>query len=152
MSMKNILREIFKAKAVIVGIGNSLRGDDGFGPALIKRLQGRIPAVCIDAGSAPENYVGKIARENPQAILIVDALHLGLTPGKYMILKKEDIVKSGLSTHDISPHMLIDYLEKQTNAHIYVLGVQPKDISFGAEMSEEMNRALQEIAQCMSRI
>ncbi len=150
--MKSILREIFKAKAVIVGIGNSLRGDDGFGPALIKRLQGRIPAVCIDAGSAPENYIGKIAREKPQAILIVDALHLGLTPGKYMILKKEDIIKSGLSTHDISPHMLIDYLEKQTNAHIYVLGVQPKDISFGAEMSEEMNRALEEIAQCMSRI
>ena len=149
---ENIFQDIFRGKTVIVGIGNSLRGDDGFGPALVKRLQGRIGTVCIDAGSAPENYVGKITRENPQTILIVDALDLGLAPGKYMILKKEDIVKSGLSTHDISPHMLIDYLEKQTNADIYVLGVQPKDISFGVEMSEEMNMTLEEVAECMSHI
>jgi hydrogenase 3 maturation protease len=149
---ENFFQDIFRGKTVIVGIGNALRGDDGFGPALIKRLKRQIPAVCIDAGSAPENYAGKIAKEDPETILIVDAIHLGLAPGEYLILRKEDVLKGGLSTHDISMHMLIDYLEKQTRARIFILGVQPKDVSFGAEMAEELKKALKEITQCMSLI
>jgi hypothetical protein len=36
--MKNIFKNILKGKVVILGIGNTLRRDDGFGPALIERL------------------------------------------------------------------------------------------------------------------
>ena len=90
-----------------MGIGNTLRADDGFGPALIDRLKEKMKAVCINAGSAPENFTGKIVKEKPNTIIIVDALHLGLSPGEYKILKKDDIAKSGFSTHNISPHMFI---------------------------------------------
>ena len=151
-TMEDIFPKIFKGKTVIVGIGNTLRGDDGFGPALIKRLEGKVKATCIDAGSAPENYTGKIAREKPDTILIVDALDLGLAPGKHEILKKTEIVNMGLSTHDISPHMLIEYLESQTAADIYILGVQPKNLSFGEGMSPEVKETLEVMTQCMSRI
>ena len=144
--MKNIFQNIFRGKTVIVGIGNTLRSDDGFGPALVEKLTGKVNAVCLDAGSAPENYTGKIVKECPDTILLVDALHLGLAPGKYEILKKDQILKSGFSTHDISPHMFIDYLEKQTKADIYMLGVQPENVSFSQEMSEEVKRALDEIS------
>ena len=37
--MKSVLKEIFKGKIVIVGVGNTLRGDDGFGPMLIEKLK-----------------------------------------------------------------------------------------------------------------
>lgn len=137
--------DILKGKVVIVGIGNTLRGDDGCGPALIERLQGKINAVCIDAGTAPENYTGKIIKEKPETILIVDAVHLGLTPGKYDILKGRDILKSGFTTHDMSPNMFIDYLSKETGAQVYMLGVQPKAVSFGDNMSRNMEEALKEI-------
>jgi Ni,Fe-hydrogenase maturation factor len=33
--------------------------------------------VCINAVTIPENYIGRIAREEPETILIVDAAHLG---------------------------------------------------------------------------
>ena len=152
--MNKAFEKIFKGKVVIVGIGNTLRGDDGFGPALIKRLEGKVKACCIDAGSAPENFTGKIVKEKPDTILMVDALHLGLAPGAWEILKKDEIAKSGLSTHDISPNMFIEYLESRTCADIYMLGVQPKDISFGREMSAEIKNTLEEIAGliCMNRI
>ena len=150
--MNKTFEKIFKGKVVIVGIGNTLRGDDGFGPALIERLRGKVRAVCLDAGSAPENLTGKIVKEKPDTILIVDALHLGIAPGEYEILKKDEIVKSGLSTHDISPTMFIEYLESQTCANIYMLGVQPKDISFGREMSDSVKKTLEEIAQRLQRL
>lgn len=158
--MKTNLKNVFKGKAVIVGVGNTMRGDDGFGPALIERLirsqppapelKGKVKAVYIDAGSAPENYLGKIAKERPETILIVDAVHLGLAPGKYEILKKSDIVNCGLTTHDISANMLVDFLEKQTEADIYLLGVQPENVSFGDGMSEEVKKALIEISELIT--
>lgn len=142
-----MLGEILKGKVVIVGIGNIMKGDDGFGPALIKRLDGKIKAVCIDAGSAPENYTGAIAKHNPDTILLVDATHLELAPGRYEILTPEDILKSGFTTHDISPGMFIEYLESRTGARIFLLGVQPQNISLGKEMSDSVKTALDEITE-----
>lgn len=144
--MPPTIKDILKGKVVIIGIGNTLRGDDGFGPALVEKLTGKITAVCLDVGSAPENYTGKIVKECPDTILLVDALHLGLAPGKYEILKKDQILKSGFSTHDVSPHMFIDYLESKTSASIYMLGVQPKNLSTDLEMSASVKAALEEIA------
>ena len=114
--MNNIFKDILKGKVVIVGIGNTLRADDGFGPELIARLKGKVKASCIDAGSAPENYTGKIVKERPDTILIADALDLGKQPGEFAILKKDELLHCGLSTHDISPQMFIEYLKQQTGA------------------------------------
>jgi hydrogenase 3 maturation protease len=140
------LKRLFKGKVVILGIGNILRGDDGLGPALIARLQGEVKAVCLDTGTAPENYLGKIAKEKPDTVLIVDALYLGKRPGEYQILKKDDILSSGLTTHDISPQMLIEYLQKKTRADIYLLGMQPKNVSFGQNLSDEVKASLDQLA------
>ena len=150
--MKSFLENILKGKIVIVGIGNTLRGDDGFGSAFIERLKGKVKAVCIDAGSAPENYAGKVVKEKPDTILIVDAIHLGKNPGEYELLQKDDILKFGFTTHDISPNMFIEYLEKETRAAIYVLGVQPENLSFGEGMSDSLQQALEKIIELIVSI
>ena len=154
--MSNLFEGIFKGRVVIVGIGNVLRGDDAFGPKLIEQLSEQIDMVCIDAGSAPENYIGKIAKERPNTILIVDVVDLGQGPGDFKLLNKEQIVTSGFTTHDLSPRMFIDFLAQETKAAIYLLGVQPKNIDFGSEMSDEIVEALRVISnliketdQCM---
>ncbi len=145
--MKNTIKDIFKGKVVLVGVGNILRGDDAFGPALVEKVKDDIAAVCIDAGSTPENYAGKIAKESPDTIIIVDAAHLELAPGEYDILSKDDIVRSGFTTHDLSPAMFIEYLETETGADIYMLAVQPENIAFGADMSDSVKAALEEVAK-----
>jgi len=129
------------------GIGNPLRGDDAFGPRLIERLTGKVRAVCIDAGSAPESYAGKIVKEKPDTIVLVDAVHLDKSPGEYALLGKAEILKSGFTTHDMSPHLFIEYLENQTQADIYLLGVQPKTLSIGDEMSDPVNQTLETLAE-----
>jgi len=137
----------FRGKVVLVGIGNPLRGDDAFGPRLIERLTGKVRAVCIDAGSAPESYAGKIVKEKPDTIVLVDAVHLDKSPGEYALLGKAEILKSGFTTHDMSPHLFIEYLENQTQADIYLLGVQPKTLSIGDEMSDPVNQTLETLAE-----
>ena len=145
------IRDIVKGKVVIVGIGNTLRGDDGFGPMLIEQLQELIPAMCLDAGSAPENYTGKIIKAEPDTIILVDAVHLGKKPGDFEIIQKSDIAKCGFSTHDMSPNMFIEYLENQTNAQIHLIGVQPHSIAFGDEMSEPVTNAMNELVRLIKQ-
>ena len=134
-----------RGKCVIVGIGNPLRGDDGFGPALIGRLQGKVNATCIDAGRAPENYAGRIVKEDPDTILLVDAVHMGLVPGRHRILGTDEIAESGLTTHDVSCRLLIEFLENETNANIVMLGVQPLSLALGEGMSLRLIAALDEV-------
>jgi len=138
----NIFKNILKGKVVIVGIGNTIKGDDAFGPAFIEKVTGKVKAACIDAGSAPENYTGVIAKENPDTVLLVDAADLNLAPGEYRILKPDEILKSGFTTHDMSPAMFIEYLTGRTKADIYMLGVQPETISLGDEMSDAVKKTL----------
>jgi hydrogenase 3 maturation protease len=142
MQHETDLSQILKGKVVFIGIGNPLRGDDGFGPLFVQRLQGQVPAVCLDAGNAPETFTGKIVREKPDTIVFVDAAHLGLLPGESALLRKEDMLKTGFTTHDLSPHLLIQYLESQVKADIYLLGVQPLSVEFGAGMSQAVARTL----------
>lgn len=151
--MNNPFKNILKGRVVIVGIGNVMKADDGFGPALIERLSARLKkSICIDAGTTPENCIGKILKENPDVILLVDAAHINLEPGRYKILEKDEILKSGLTTHDISPKMFIEYLEDQTKAPIYLLAVQPKDLSLANTMSKGVKDALSEIAGMLLEI
>jgi len=144
--MQTNLNDILRGKIVIIGIGNIIRGDDGFGPLLIEKIKGGVKVMCLDGGTAPENYLGKIAKENPDTLLIVDVVHLGKNPGEYEILRQEDIVKCGFTTHDISPVMFIEYLTKETEANIYMLGVQPQGIELGSEMSEKLKAVLDELS------
>jgi hydrogenase 3 maturation protease len=157
--MENIFLPILRGKTVIVGIGNSLRGDDGFGSALIEQIQGKVGFICIDAGSAPEKFLGVIVKEEPDTILFVDAADLDLEPGQYQILEPADIVKCGLTTHDMSSRMLIEFLENQTKANILMLGVQPQHLLLGEAMSppltetlDEIQMLIQEAGSCMRPI
>ena len=155
--MKSFFKNIFKGKLVIIGVGNTLRGDDGFGPALIERLKKEIEEkgdrrltsvpLLIDAGNAPENYAGKIAKEKPDTILIVDAIDLGLKSGEYEIIKRTDMVETGFTTHNMSLSMFIEFLEKETGAEIYILGVQPKNVNLGEEISVSIQNTLDEISR-----
>lgn len=154
--MRPPLGSILKGKVIIIGVGNVLKQDDGFGPAFAARLQGLLHEeatgiMCIDAGSAPENYIGKIAKENPDTVLIVDAADLGKEPGEYEIVKKEDIVKSGFSTHDLSPAAFMEFLARETGADIYLLGVQPEKVDFGEGLTARLTKRFDELAALVIR-
>lgn len=137
---------------MLVGIGNPLRGDDGLGPALIQMLQGHVRALCLDVGTTPESYIGKIIKEKPDTIVLVDAVHLGVAPGRYAVLEKDEIAQAGFSTHDCSPKILLQYLESQVPSNIYLLGVQPGTLAMGHEISNAVSAALNEIAELMKEI
>ena len=84
-NLREQLGDLKPAETVIVGIGNTLKGDDGAGPQVCSILKGNISAEIIDAETAPENFVAKIIQMSPKKLLIIDAIDFGKPPGTIKI-------------------------------------------------------------------
>ena len=147
MKISNPFRSIIQGKTLFFGIGSTLRGDDGIGPLLVQRLQGNINAVCINAENAPEKFIGKIIKEKPDTLIIVDAVHLSATPGSFDILRPEEIQNACFSTHDIPMGMLIEQIQAEITAKIHVIGVQPQSVALGIGLSEKVSQTLDSLCE-----
>jgi len=139
--MENELLDKLSGKIVIVGIGNPLRGDDGAGPALIRELKTRIPKdhseiTLIDAGEVPENYLVRITEKKPDVVLLIDSADMKQPPGATKFFDAGEIQQGGLSTHNASLKMCVDFLKSETDARLFLLGIQPERINLGENLSE----------------
>ncbi|MDO8734278.1 MAG: hydrogenase maturation protease, partial [Elusimicrobiota bacterium] len=94
MTITKLLNAEFSIKQkniLIVGIGNTLAGDDGAGCEAIKNLQLKIKNGVIlnsfqnlnllDCGTAPENHTKKIKDFKPETIVFIDAVEMKEPPG-----------------------------------------------------------------------
>ena len=135
-------------RLAIVGVGQPLRGDDGLGPAVARRLVALADdsLLVVDAAHAPENCLGPIVRFRPQAILFVDAARGGGAPGELTWLRPDEADGRGGSTHTLSLAMLAGYLSAETGADVHVLGIEPDDLDYGEGLSPAVVAAVDQAA------
>jgi hydrogenase 3 maturation protease len=162
---ENPFAPILEGRTIIVGIGNTLRGDDGAGPALVDRLDrlervndlehldypgrgagNRSPRLqYVNAGSAPERFLGRVFRERPGTLLLADAVHLGRSPGSFRIMPLDEVDEACTSTHDLSLRVLVAQLQDlaRLRGRVYVLGIQPARLDLGEGLSPRVERAVE---------
>jgi len=151
--MLDHLKSHLKGKIIILGIGNTLRSDDGVGSILASRIKDKVLFTVWDAGESPENYLEKIIRENPDTVVLIDAVDFGGKPGEYRVLEPEDIKTANLfSTHNASISLTINYLQSNLKADIIILIIQPKSVAFGDKLSPEVAKSLDFLAGWFSRL
>jgi len=135
-SMDHNLAGVLVGKVCIIGIGNTLRGDDGAGPLLVKCLQSRVQETVLDVGEEPLNYVDVIESSGPDTILVFDAAELGENPGAIERLNLEDLSKHvTISTHSIPLYQILKLIEMRTHAELVVFGVQAGSLHLGGKMT-----------------
>ncbi|MFA5389238.1 MAG: hydrogenase 3 maturation endopeptidase HyCI [Candidatus Omnitrophota bacterium] len=142
-----LLKNILKGRVVVLCVGNTGRGDDGLGPCFGAMIKGKTPHEVIDAGIAPENWTGVITRMKPDTIVIVDAVYFEGEPGDVRVFSGEDLHSGRISTHDVSPKLLIEYLKESTGAGIYVLGIRPASNKPGEGLSSAIKASLNNLAK-----
>ena len=122
-------------KLIVLGVGNELKSDDGVGPFIIAKLkQEKIEndnLIFIDAETVPENFTGKIRKEKPTHLIIVDACLMDSQPGDMKIVNKNDFADIGISTHSMSLSFFVRYLEKDTEIKIIFVGIEPETMDCG---------------------
>lgn len=114
-------------KYLIMCIGNKDDGgDDALGPYVADKLKKKFTV--IDCNTNPENYTSFVKQYNPENLIIIDAIHMGLEPGSIRIVPKEKIGIFHISTHGIPLSVLIKYLDNFVKK-IILIGIQPKEMT-----------------------
>lgn len=91
----------------ILGCGNILKGDDGFGPAVAQYIEQNYQVhknvLIVDAGMACGEWIMPLAHDDqrPNRLIIVDVIDLGLDPGTIRTLKPDDLklLNTSYSSH-----------------------------------------------------
>jgi len=141
-----------KGKVLLIGVGNTLRGDDGAGPAVLALLEGKVNAGLLDAGETPESYLSTIQDAGADTIVLIDAANFGAAPGDLAILEPEDIAHCALSTHQMPLDLFLRLIKADAGADAFALGIQPEQIGFGESMSPAVADSVRALAEVLQEL
>jgi coenzyme F420 hydrogenase subunit delta len=152
------LPEYCRKPTLILGCGNILFGDDGFGCAVVDYLEAHtaLPEdVCLlDVGTGVRKVLFTLCLSpmRPRRLLILDALDVGREPGELFEIDPKSIPAIKLddfSMHQLPTSNLLRELEEQCGVEVRVLGCQtaplPEEICPG--LSEPVRRTLPQAAE-----
>jgi hydrogenase maturation protease len=150
-------------RILIAGVGNVLRGDDGFGVAVAQALtrRGGLPdGVCVfEAGIAGIPLVQELM-DGYDALIVADAVDRGRAPGTVYLIEPDiddpafldpaALHSSLADAHYTEPSKVLT-LAKALGVlplEVFIVGCQPAGYDeLGAELSEAVNGAVQVAAR-----
>jgi len=149
-----VIKEILESRIAVFGCGNTLFGDDGFGPRAVEYLNENytLPEgmYAEDMGTAVSDILFDLtlSETRPESIWILDAVDMeGRNPGEVFELRVEDIPgkKSGdFSLHQFPAVNLLQELRDGGGINIRILAIQvahiPEQVQPG--LSQEVQNTL----------
>jgi len=141
-----------KKRVLILGVGNVLFGDDGFGPAAVDYLlrKFKIPddiyVMDTGIGAGDVLFTVGLSQQKPKKIIVLDAVDVKRTPGEIFELSIDELPTSKMT--DFSMHLFpsANLLKElaQMGVDVVILACQaertPDAVSPG--LSESVKRAL----------
>lgn len=138
-------------RITVLGVGNLLLKDEGVGIHLVEKLAGIVDndnANIIDAGTYPDFL--SLVDDSTDKLIIIDAVKAGNEPGTIYRISLSNAdwdLASPVSLHDIG---VLDSLKtmalfnRQPKSTV-IVGIEPKTIDFGLDLSPEVEEKLPEI-------
>jgi coenzyme F420 hydrogenase subunit delta len=127
-SGSDLVPEYCRKPILVLGCGNVLFGDDGFGPAVIEYLHTHfnIPdTVCaVDVGTGVRNvlFTISISPKLPRRILLIDAIDRGGSPGEIFELTPGDLPPEkteGFSLHQApSTNLVLELMSEGIDVRV----------------------------------
>ena len=140
------LSNICSENTLIIGIGNTLKGDDGAGCFVCEQLKDIAPEQVIDAGTVPENHIGPIIEKRPEVLVVIDAIDFGGSAGGVKIFAVDELSSAAFSTHTLSPRLFVDVVCKSISAAVWFVGIQPGQTALGEGLSSQVEEAVGMVA------
>ena len=145
--------------AVILGLGNILYADEGFGVRVAERLytEHAFPesVALVDAGTLGNALLGFV--EETSCLLLIDAADFGLKPGTLFMRSGEEIprwlssTKASLHQNSFAEILALAELRDKLPKDIRLIGFQPVDLTFGKSLSPQGRHCLDEASQLALR-
>ena len=131
-------------RLLVIGVGNTLRGDDGVGVRVAQALAERLlpqDVTVLDGGTAGLDLIFHL--EGADRVILIDAANMGRPPGEAKVFETdrlavvEDVGFS--STHGFGiAEVLALGRSVGIDPHVTVVGIQPEDASLRDGLSEAL--------------
>jgi len=137
---------------VVLGVGNELLKDEGFGVHVVRELAGQTftsPVEIIEAGTVPDCWQS----DEPIGILVViDAVYGGSEPGAIYRFRPEDVEFEACLNTSIHQLSFVDSLKLSEITgnkpeKTVIIGVEPKEVAWGTELSEELRGRVSDVVK-----
>ena len=140
-------------KIAVIGLGNTLRRDDGIGIHVLSLLQDKLDGQemsFLNFGIASFGLVNTI--NDFQKVLLIDGIDADLAPATLRIFKLEEASyqtkEKKISSHELSLADLLNlYKTLGVSCDVQIAGIQVKDTSYGLEMTRELETSKARIAE-----
>ena len=145
--------EFCQKHILVLGCGNTLFGDDGFGCAVADYMERHyhIPdhVGILDVGTSVRNLLFTLCLSStrPKRIVLLDGIDLGRSPGELVEIDPADIPavkQNDFSLHQFPTSNLLRELQQQCGVEVRVLACQvsplPEEVKAG--LSEAVKRAV----------
>ncbi|MBP2653815.1 MAG: hybD 1 [Firmicutes bacterium] len=139
-------------KIIVLGIGNILMQDDGFGVRVIEELGRRLRfpdnVELLDGGTLGFELLSFIT--GADKLLVVDAINGGGLPGTFYRFAGDEVqayFQEKVSLHELGIKDVLAVLEMQGEniGEIVVLGVQPESIELGLELTPGVAKTIDKV-------
>jgi len=140
-ALRDLLRGVDPRHVAVLCVGNTLCGDDAFGCAVADAVAGVLGKRVFNGGQAPENELPRIARLDPQAVLLVDAVDFAAAPGTLRVIEPGELRQDSFDTHTASLGVISSFLRQENDMPILVLAAQPAQVGLGQEISSAVMEA-----------
>ena len=156
------LPDFCRKPTLVLGCGNILFGDDGFGCAVVDYVEKHhdVPeGVCLlDAGTSVRKLLFTLCLSSvrPERLLIVDAIDAGRTPGEIFEIDPAEIPAVKLddfSLHQLPTSNLLRELQESCGVEVRVLACQtgPLPEAVSAGLSDAVSQAVPQAAERLVR-
>ncbi len=133
----NYVPECYQKSTLILGCGNTLFGDDGFGPAVIDYLEKHytvpqdVSILDVGTGAREVLFTIVLVEEKPERIIVIDALDCGKKPGEIFIVPVENLPEKKIddfSLHQLPTSNLLKELKDLCQVEVVLVAAQPESI------------------------
>ena len=143
-------------KIVIIGVGNLLLKDEGVGVHVAQNLQKKGLPSAVEVHDGGVAGIGLLDFfHGASKVLLIDAADMNLDPGTVVRFTPEEVVseKSGprFSAHDVGLLEVLELAKALGNspAEVIIFGIQPKEISWGTELSPEVQASVPKVTEAV---
>jgi len=137
-----------RSTTLVMGVGNLLRGDDGFGVTVLEAVSKRdVPehVELLDAGTSIIDLMEEL--NGRRKVVVIDAVRGGQPPGTLYRFSPEDVAAEAVPADSLHQVGLLDTLRLAELVdcrpdEVVIIGVQPEDTGLKIGLTEAVAAAV----------
>ena len=137
---------------LVAAVSTPMKGDESIGAYIADSVDESELLSVLDAQDKPENIIFEAAELKPKKIIIIDSADFGGQPGAMKVFLPEEVNEKIFQTRHFPLHIVARSIAQDSDAKIFVVGIQTKNTLLGSVFSEEVKASADRIISFLNKV